>query len=99
MFRNQRCRAVTARSQALARVEEIWKDGRMSKAAFDIEQLSPGERLDLIEKLWDSLSDDDVPLSDAQRQELDHRLDALDREGPVGVPWEQVHRDMGGGSK
>jgi putative addiction module component (TIGR02574 family) len=83
----------------LAQAKEIWKDAWMSKAAFDIEHLSPDERLDLIEKLWDSLSDDDVPLTDAQRQELDHRLDALDREGPVGVPWEHVLRDMGGSSK
>jgi putative addiction module component (TIGR02574 family) len=69
----------------------------MSKAVFDIDQLSPKERLDLIEKLWDSL--DEAPLTDAQRQELDRRLDALDREGPVGVPWAQVLRDMGGRAK
>lgn len=71
----------------------------MSRAAIDIDQLSPQERLDLIEKLWDSLSDDDVPLTDSQRQELEHRLDALDREGPVGVPWEQVLHEMGGSTK
>jgi putative addiction module component (TIGR02574 family) len=71
----------------------------MSKHAVDIDQLSPEERLDLIERLWDSLDDDDVPLADAQRQELEHRLDALDREGPVGVPWEQVLDEMGGSSK
>jgi putative addiction module component (TIGR02574 family) len=67
----------------------------MTKSAVDIEQLTPRERLDLIERLWDSLSDDDVPLTDAQREELDHRLDALDREGPVGIPWEQVYEDLG----
>ena len=71
----------------------------MSKPALDIEQLTPEERLELIERLWDSLSDDEVPLTDPQRQELDHRLDALDREGPVGVPWEQVHDEMGGPTK
>jgi putative addiction module component (TIGR02574 family) len=71
----------------------------MSKAAVDIDQLTPEERLDLIERLWDSLSDDDVPLTEPQRQELEHRLDALDREGPVGVPWEQVLADMGGSTK
>lgn len=71
----------------------------MSKAAVDIDQLSPQERLDLIGKLWDSLSDDDVPLTDSQRQELEHRLDALDREGPVGVPWEQVLHEMVGSKK
>jgi putative addiction module component (TIGR02574 family) len=71
----------------------------MSKPALDIEQLTPEERLELIERLWDSLSDEEVPLTDPQRQELDHRLDALDREGPVGVPWEQVHDEMDGLTK
>jgi putative addiction module component (TIGR02574 family) len=66
----------------------------MSKSALDIEQLSPSERLELIAQLWDSLSDDDVLLTDAQRQELDRRLDSLDREGPVGVSWEQVRDEM-----
>jgi putative addiction module component (TIGR02574 family) len=50
----------------------------MSKPAVDIERLSPAERLDLIERLWDSLSEDDVPVTDAQHRELERRLDALD---------------------
>jgi putative addiction module component (TIGR02574 family) len=35
----------------------------VSKGAIDIDQLSPKERLDLIERLWDSLADDEVWLS------------------------------------
>jgi putative addiction module component (TIGR02574 family) len=62
---------------------------------MEIDELTPEERLALIERLWDSLSDNDVPLTDAQREELDHRLDALDREGPVGIPWEQVYKELG----
>jgi Putative addiction module component len=31
-----------------------------------------------------------VPLTKPQRDELDRRLDELDREGPVGIPWEEV---------
>jgi putative addiction module component (TIGR02574 family) len=71
----------------------------MAKPAVDIDGLSPSERLELIEQLWDSLSDEDVPLTDAQRKELDARLDALESEGPVGVPWEQVRDEMGGSSE
>ncbi len=62
----------------------------MSEPAIDIGRMSPEERLRLLEKLWDSLSDDDVPLTEAQRKELDRRLDDLDREGPRGIPWEEV---------
>ena len=71
----------------------------MPKPAVEIEQLTPEERLELIERLWDSLSDDDVPLTDVQRHELDRRLDALDHEGPVGIPWEQVYDELGGTTK
>lgn len=64
-------------------------------STVDIEKLSPEERLELLEQLWDSLSHapDGVPITDAQREELDRRLDELDREGPSGIPWEEVlHR-------
>jgi putative addiction module component (TIGR02574 family) len=61
-------------------------------AMIDIQALSPDQRLQLIELLWDSLSPtpDAIPLTQEQRAELDRRLDDLDREGPVGIPAEQV---------
>jgi len=64
----------------------------MSKPAINIDDLNPEERLRMIEELWDSLSDQpgSVPLTDAQRQELDRRLDDLERSGPEGIPWEKV---------
>jgi putative addiction module component (TIGR02574 family) len=64
----------------------------MSKLALNIGELSPEERLRLIEELWDSLNEKPgtVPLTDAQREELDRRLDDLDRSGPEGIPWDQV---------
>ena len=66
----------------------------MSEPAINIRKLSPEERLRLLEQLWDSLSDDDVPLTPAQREELDRRLDELDREGPGGIPWEEVNENI-----
>jgi putative addiction module component (TIGR02574 family) len=61
-------------------------------STIDIAKLSPEERLELLEQLWDSLSEtpEAVPMTDAQREELDRRLDDLDREGPVGIPWSEV---------
>ena len=60
--------------------------------AIDIARLSPQERLALLEELWDSLSrtPEAVPMTEAQREELDRRLDELDREGPQGIPWNEV---------
>ena len=59
---------------------------------IDIQALSPDQRLQLIELLWDSLSPtpDAIPFTQEQRGELDRRLDDLDRAGPVGIPAEQV---------
>ena len=64
----------------------------MSKPELNIDSLSPSERLRLIDELWDSLSEspEAMPLSDAQRGELDRRLDDLERSGPEGIPWEEV---------
>ena len=59
-------------------------------SAVDIAKLDPRERLELLEQLWDSLSPEAVPMTDAQKEELDRRLDELDRDGPVGIPWHEV---------
>ena len=66
----------------------------MQRMGIDIATLSPEERLKLLEQLWDSLSSspDAVPMTKPQREELDRRLDELDREGPGGIPWEEVQR-------
>jgi len=64
----------------------------MSKPSLDVAALTPEERLDLLEELWDSLAATPtaIPLTGAQRAELDRRLDDLEREGPVGIPWDEV---------
>jgi putative addiction module component (TIGR02574 family) len=68
----------------------------MGSPVIQIDGLSPEERLDLLERVWNSLSSTPtrVPTSDAQRQELDRRLDALDRDlaagGELGIPWNDV---------
>lgn len=64
----------------------------MSKPALNVGDLSSEERLRLIEELWESLSEKPgaVPLTNAQRKELDRRLDDLERSGPEGIPWEEV---------
>ena len=66
------------------------------KPALNIDDLSIEERLHLLEQLWDSLrgTPGAVPLTDAQREELDRRLDDLERSGPEGIPWEEVQRQI-----
>jgi putative addiction module component (TIGR02574 family) len=64
----------------------------MVKPDIDIANLTNDERLRLIEELWDSLrkTPDAVPLTEAQRSELDRRLDEMERDGGGGIPWEEV---------
>jgi len=48
--------------------------------SVDIEQLSPAERLLLIERLWDSLDHpQDVEITEAQRRELNRRDHQFDK--------------------
>jgi putative addiction module component (TIGR02574 family) len=73
----------------------------MSKPALNISDLSPEERLRLIEELWDSLNEtpENIPLTDVQREELDRRLDDLESSGPEGIPWDQVLQQVRSRSK
>ncbi len=65
----------------------------MAHPAINLDDLSPEEQLQLLEEIWDRLSQHpaDVPLSDAQRAELDRRLDAMQEDikagRPLGRPW------------
>jgi putative addiction module component (TIGR02574 family) len=47
---------------------------------IDIDRLSPQERLDLIERLWESLETESLALTPAQQAELDRRLATLDED-------------------
>ncbi|MEQ8272439.1 MAG: addiction module protein [Deltaproteobacteria bacterium] len=63
----------------------------MGKAAVEIDALSKNERLELIERLWDSLDQaEDVSVTAAQRQELRRREDALDVGELRTLPAEDV---------
>ncbi len=68
---------------------------------IDIAHLSPEQRLQLLEQIWDSLATtpESVPVTSAQREELERRLDELDRVGPVGIPWDEVLRKVRGQAK
>jgi putative addiction module component (TIGR02574 family) len=64
----------------------------MATPLFDFTHLSPAERIQLAEDLWDSLPpESDMPeLTAAQRAELDRRLVEYERDPAGGEPWETV---------
>ena len=60
--------------------------------------LPVSERLELIEQLWDSIGGEAValPFSDWHRDEIDARIDALERGNSVGASWDDVRRRIPG---
>ena len=60
----------------------------------DLKHLSPEDRLELIAELWDSLSDSEVPLTPAQKAELDRRLAGVKVGRIDGVGWEKVKAEL-----
>lgn len=58
--------------------------------------LPPDERVQLVEEIWDTLVDDrsTLPVTSAQAEELDRRLEAYAEDGDPGTPWEQVKAEL-----
>ena len=58
----------------------------------DILAMSVDERIRLVEEVWDSIAatPEAVPLTAAQRQQLDKRLEAYEQNPQAGSSWEEV---------
>jgi putative addiction module component (TIGR02574 family) len=66
----------------------------MSDLIPELARLSPRQRLDLIEALWESLDDKDVPVTEAQRAELDRRIAGLEQDREQSVSWDQLSAEL-----
>lgn len=68
----------------------------MAKPHLDFSRMTPDERIELAEELWDSLAEapEAVPLTEAQAKELDRRLEAYRRDGNPGTPWTEALRKI-----
>ena len=64
-----------------------------STSNFD---LSPAEKLQLVQELWDDLAaaPEAVPVHDWQKQELARRKANLLNSPTLGQPWEEVKRTV-----
>lgn len=64
----------------------------MTDANFDFSRLSVRERIQLAEDLWDSVAAEtpSMPLTKAEIEELERRLDELERNPDACIPWEEV---------
>jgi putative addiction module component (TIGR02574 family) len=60
----------------------------------EIVRLTPPERLALIAQLWDSLEQEQLPLTGAQEAELERRLVSLDDDKRNGVTWASLKAEL-----
>ena len=68
----------------------------MSTQLIDILQMSVAERIQLAEDIWDSIAavPEALPLTDAERQELDRRLEAYAQNPGEGIPWNEIREKV-----
>jgi putative addiction module component (TIGR02574 family) len=62
----------------------------MSDLRNQINNLSPAEKADLLDMVWESLEADAALLTDAQKAELDHRIARHEQNPADVIPWQQV---------
>lgn len=60
--------------------------------SLGIDRLSVSDRLLLVQQIWDSIAAEptQLPLTDAQREELERRIADDDANPDDTVPWEEV---------
>lgn len=68
----------------------------VSTARDTFGQMTPDERIQHVQALWDRIAEhpEDVPVTQAQRDELDRRLAAHRADPDAAVPWEEVKHDI-----
>jgi putative addiction module component (TIGR02574 family) len=67
---------------------------RMSDRAPELARLSPRQRLDLIESFRESMEDEDLPVADAQRAELDRRIAGFDQDQRHTISWDYLKAEL-----
>lgn len=76
--------------------EKVENSGMSPLALKEILQLSVAERVQLAEDIWDSIvaTPEGLPVTDAQKQELDRRRDAHAKDPSATRSWEEIRADL-----
>jgi putative addiction module component (TIGR02574 family) len=67
-----------------------------SVSLSEVLEMDVPERIRLAQAIWDSIAQvpDAVPLSEADKAELDRRFEAYYRDPKAGLPWSQVRAKL-----
>ena len=73
----------------------------VNRATTSVFDLSPSEKLQLVDDLWDDLAatPEAIPVHDWQKEELDRRKAKLMKSPASGLTWEEVKRRVRGRHK
>jgi putative addiction module component (TIGR02574 family) len=66
--------------------------------SLGIDQLSVAQRILLVEEIWESIAeqDEEIPLTEAQRLDLQSRIAAYEANPKAGSSWEEVKARLRG---
>lgn len=67
-----------------------------SNLTEEAKKLSIAERINLVEEIWDSIAEENgcFELSEAQKQELDRRLESFRANPSQGRTWEEIKAEF-----
>jgi putative addiction module component (TIGR02574 family) len=79
---------------AVVRLEVYYRSIAVNQTTTSVFDLSPSEKLQLVEDLWDDLAatPEAIPVRDWQKEDLDRRKANLTKNPASGLPWEEVKR-------
>jgi len=61
----------------------------------ELMKLTPEERIELVEDLWDSIASDAVPpLTDEEKNELERRLEDHRRDPSTAITWDELKAEL-----
>ena len=66
----------------------------MSDLRNQLASLSAAEKVDLLDAVWESLEADGQVLTEAQRRELDSRIERLEKNPSDVIPWDKVRTGL-----
>ena len=74
------------------------KPTMIAPSLAQITQMSTAERIQLVEDIWDTIAahPEDIPLTEAQVNELDRRLTAYHQSPQSGASWQEVQERVRG---
>jgi len=84
--------AVSTIASCLSQINVEW----MVKPIMDFSRLTVAERIQLAEDLWDGLAEtlEVLAVTDAQRAELDRRLEAHRTDPDAAIAWESLRQEL-----